>query len=152
MSKYIWFLILPFFFASVFAYADDNIGNQLNNKMDAAVTYLHNKQNIPKAWELMVEVSDIIKKNPQYDDGEYAESMISLIAELLEMPWKDASPYLVGAKSTSGFQAFVLNHINDLTPGANLKKMKHNITKNCSVNKYKFCKKLIKKINSVYSK
>ncbi len=149
MPKYIWFLIFPFFFVSFFAHADDSIGNELNNKMDAAVTYLNDKQNIPKAWELTVEVSDIIKKNPQYDDGEYAESMISLVAGLLETPWKDASPYLIGAKATPEFREFLLGHINDLTPGADLKKMKQNISKNCSVAKYKFCKQLLAKINSV---
>ncbi|WP_058509970.1 hypothetical protein [Legionella steelei] len=118
----------------------------LETKMDQAEIYLNNTQNTPKAWALAVEISNIIKKHPEYDDGEFAEGMIDVVSRLLTKPWNYAGPYITGNKSTGALQQFILDHINELTDPKDLKTMKNNVSKNCDQAKYPICKKLLTKI------
>ena len=133
------------------SYAQTDIGKLLDSKMDKAAIYLNKGQNTPKAWELAVEISTIIKAHPEYDDGEYAEGMIDLVTHLLTKPWKYTRPYLTGEKTTPAFQDFVINHVNELSDPNELKVIKKNVTKNCNLTKYPVCQKLITRINESLS-
>lgn len=149
MKKLIVMLGCVFMLHSPLSNAQNDVGKLLDNKMDQASTYLEKSRDIPKAWQLMVDISNIVKNHPEYDDGEYAEGMIDLTANLLTKPWKYAAPYLIGSKSTASFQDFIVNHINELSPSNDLKVIKKNISANCNQIKYRFCKKIIIKISAL---
>lgn len=150
MKKLIISAILSFFILNYhLAFAESNIGKTLNAKMNQAVTALQKDKNIPKAWKLIIEVSSIIKKHPEYDDGEYAEGINNVVTEILMKPWKSISPYLTGKKGTPYFHHFLVEHLNELSSVTDLRVIKENIAKNCDLAKYSTCKKIITKIDNV---
>ncbi|MHB1946966.1 MAG: hypothetical protein ACYCQI_02485 [Gammaproteobacteria bacterium] len=150
MKKMIVLVMAIFFILnSPWILAEDAIGKSLNVKMDQAVANLKKDKNIPKAWNLIIEVSNIIKKHPEYDDGEYAEGINNVVTEILTKPWKSISPYLTGKKGSPYFRDFLIDHINELSSLSDLRVIKENIAKNCDFAKYSTCKKIITKVNSV---
>jgi hypothetical protein len=122
-----------------------NLSKVLENKLDQAVNYLKDTKDTPKVWELTVEISNIIKEHPEYDDGEIAEGIADIVSNLLTKPWKYASPYLIGNKSTASFRHFIVNHIDEFSP-TDSKMIKKNISENCNQTRYPICKKIIAKI------
>lgn len=136
---------------SHFASAETSMLKLLEAKMDQAAIDLNRSSNTPKAWELTVEIANIIKEHPDYDDGEFAEGMIDIVSRLLTKPWKYASPYITGDKSTPLFRKFILEHINELSDPKDLKAIKRNVSNNCEQTKYPICKQLLEKIQKSMS-
>lgn len=130
--------------------AQVSVQQLLEAKMDQATIYL-NRENTPKAWELTVEIANIIKEHPEYDDGEFAEGMIDIVSRLLTKSWNYASPYMTGDKGSTLFRQFILNHINELSDPKDLKAIKSNVSKNCHQDKYAICKQLIAKVQKSMS-
>ena len=131
--------------------AQTDIGKLLSAKMDQAEHAL-DKQETRKAWEKTLEIAAMIKQYPDYDDGEYAEGINDIVTRLLMKPWNDASPYLIGTKSTPAFRDFVVDHINELSSPHDLKIIKKNINQHCDPTKYAICEQLIIHINkSIHS-
>lgn len=116
--------------------------------MDQAELYLNNTSNTPKAWALAVDIANIVKQNPEYDDGEFAEGMIDVVGKLLTKPWNYARPYLTGSKGSASFRQFILNHINELSDPEDLKVIKKNVSRNCEPTKYPICQQLLTKIEN----
>ncbi|WP_058533150.1 hypothetical protein [Legionella saoudiensis] len=135
---------------SQFASAETSELKILEAKMDQATIYL-NKENTPMAWELTVEIANIIKKHPEYDDGEFAEGMIDIVSRLLTKPWSYASPYMTGDVSSALFRQFILNHINELSDPKDLQAIKTNVSQNCNQVKYPICKQLLIKVQESMS-
>lgn len=81
------------------AYAKDNVGRQIEAKMDKAATNLTDNKNIPQSWQLMVEASQMIKAHPEYNDGEILEGIADVLTSLLMKPWKYENPYFTGKNS-----------------------------------------------------
>lgn len=140
--------LLPFIFMLLFqpVYAKEDVGRQIETKLDKAATNLMENKDIPQSWQLMVEVSQMLKVHPEYNDGEIAEGIADVLTTLLMKPWKYANPYFTG-KNSIEFNNFVLDHINEIYTVENLKTVKKNITKGCNQEKFTICKELIKKIN-----
>ncbi len=133
---------------SPLAAASVDLGKDLDSKLNQISSYLNKDKNLDLAWQKTVEVSNFIAKHPDYDDGEYAESMSDIIVTLLSKPWKYASPYLIGDKATPVFQNFVLVHVNELSVAKDLLQDRNNVEQNCDLKKYPYCVKLVHKINS----
>lgn len=131
---------------SPFAFSSPDLTKVLEHKLDQISPYIN--KDTGTAWQKTVEVSEFIAKHPEYDDGEYAESMSDIVVSLLAKPWKYASPYLIGDKATPTFQNFVLAHVNELSVAKDLLQDRHNVETNCDLKKYPYCVKLIHKINS----
>lgn len=121
---------------------------ELTKEIETKLNQISPDKDPALAWQKTLEVSNFIAKHPEYDDGEYAESMSYIVVTLLEKPWKYASPYLVGDKATPAFQNFVLAHVNELSVAKDLLEDRKNIEKNCDLKKYPYCVTLIHKINS----
>lgn len=127
-----------------------DLSKELEHKLNQITPYLtqDKDKDTDLAWQKTVVVADFIAKHPEYDDGEYAESMSDLVVNLLAKPWKYASPYLVGNKATQVMQNFVLTHVNELSVAKDLLQDRNNVEKNCDLKQYPYCVKLIHKINS----
>lgn len=128
------------------AYAKDDVGRQIEAKLDKAATNLMENKNIPQSWQLLVEVSQMLKAHPEYNDGEVLEGIADVLTSLLMKPWTYANPYFTG-KNSMKFNHFVLDHINEIYTVENLKTAKKNITNGCNQEKFTICKQLITKIN-----
>lgn len=128
------------------AQAKNDVGAQIEAKLDKAASNLMENKNIPQSWQLMVEVSQMLKEHPEYNDGAVLEGIADVLTSLLMKPWKYANPYFTGKKSMK-FNHFVLEHINEIYSIEHLKTAKKNITTGCNQEKFIICKQLIKKIN-----
>lgn len=146
MKKLVYSIGFILFFITPLSFAQNEVGKLLDAKLAQAASYVNKKEDITKAWEKMVEIAYIIQQHPEYDDGEYAEGIIDLTSTILTKPWKYTKPYLIGSKSTTLFQNFILNHINDLSTESDLKVIKKIILKNCDQYQYPICKKLLIKV------
>lgn len=147
-KKIIFLLPLTFMLLCQLAYAKDDVGRQIEAKLDKAATNLMENKNTSQSWQLMVDVSQMLKVHPEYNDGEIAEGIADVLTTLLMKPWKYANPYFTG-KNSMEFNHFVLDHINDLYTVEDLKTIKKNITNGCNQEKFTICKQLITKINDV---
>lgn len=145
-KKILSLLLLIFMLLCQLAYAKDDFGRQIEAKLDKAATNLMENKDIPQSWQLLVEVSQMLKVHPEYNDGAIAEGIADVLTTLLMKPWKYANPYFTGKNSTE-FNHFVLDHINEIYTVENLKTVKKNITNGCNQEKFAICKQLIKKIN-----
>ena len=140
--------LLPLIFMLLWqlACAKDDVGRQIEAKLDKAATNLMENKDIPQSWQLIVEVSQMLKVHPEYNDGEVAEGIADVLTTLLMKPWKYANPYLT-RKNSMEFDHFVLDHINEIYTVQALKTAKKNITNGCNQEKFTICKQLITKIN-----
>lgn len=145
-KKIVSLLPLIFILMCQLAYAEENVGRQIEAKLDKAATNLMDNKDIPQSWQLLVEVSQMLKVHPEYNDGEILEGIADVLTTLLMKPWKYANPYFTG-KNSGEFNLFVLDHINEIYTVENLKTAKMNITNGCNQEKFTICKQLISKIN-----
>ncbi|CDZ77325.1 hypothetical protein BN59_01608 [Legionella massiliensis] len=145
-KKILSLLPLIFMLLCQLAYAKDDVGRQIEAKLDKAATNLMENKDIPQSWQLMVEVSQMLKVHPEYNDGEIAEGIADVLTTLLTKPWKYANPYFTG-KNSMEFNHFVLDHINEIYTVEDLKTVKKNIMNGCNQEQFTICKQLITKIN-----
>lgn len=146
-KKNLSLLLLIFIFFGQFAYAKEDVGRLIEAKLDKAALNLIEHKDIPQSWQLLVEVSQMLKMNPEYNDGEILEGVADVLTKLLMEPWSYANPYFTG-KNSMEFNHFVLDHINEIYTVENLKIAKKNITNGCNQEKFTICKQLITKINA----
>lgn len=106
--------LVPFVFLLLwqFAYAQEDVGHQIEAKLDKAATSLMENKDIPQSWQLMVEVSQMLKVHPEYNDGEVAEGIADVLTTLLMKPWKYANPYFTGKKARKSIILFLITSMN----------------------------------------